>query len=229
MIAEKISYDNRFSNIHPLPKIIFSFSLLFLTFWFSNIVNLLVIASIFLLCFLGKIKITDFLKFFLVIVLFIFLSSLTLFFDFSSLTIQRGLKVFVRSVAGTSCILFLIFTTPVVDIISFIHFRMLKDLIFLIYRAIYILLKVVEQMITAQTARFGYSNFRNTINSMKYLMYGAFSRSIKYSEESYMGLSSRNYNGTIEILKEYSLNLYILIPFVIEIALIALEVFYVKA
>jgi cobalt/nickel transport system permease protein len=106
---------------------------------------------------------------------------------------------------------------------------MLKDLIFLTYRAIYILLKVVEQMITAQTARFGYSNFRNTINSMKYLMYGSFSRSIKYSEESYMGLSSRNYNGTIEILKEYRLNLYILIPFVVEIVLIALEVFYVKA
>ncbi|MBZ4650997.1 CbiQ family ECF transporter T component, partial [Thermosipho sp. (in: thermotogales)] len=175
------------------------------------------------------IKITDFLKFFLVIVLFIFLSSLTLFFDFSALTIQRGLKIFVRSIAGTSCILFLIFTTPVVDIISFVRFRMLKDLIFLTYRAIYILLKVVEQMITAQTARFGYSNFRNTINSMKYLMYGAFSRSIKYSEESYMGLSSRNYNGTIEILKEYRLNLYILIPFVVEIVLIALEVFYVKA
>ncbi|ABR30578.1 cobalt transporter [Thermosipho melanesiensis] len=224
MIIEKISYTNSFSNYHPFPKILFSLSLLFLTFWFSPIINLITVFTVISLLLYTKVPPKKLFNIFLGVFLFIFLTSIALFFDFSEITPERGTSVFLRSCAGVSSILFLVLTTPVFELISLIPNRTIKDMLFLIYRAIYILLNITNEIILSQNSRYGYSTPKNTINSLKYLTYGIFNKALYFSKESEKGLISRFYSNNISILNRFNTKKDISLIFIAEMFLIYLEV-----
>lgn len=143
-----------------------------------------------------------------------------------SLAVAGGL--FFKSLGGVSCLYFLSLTTPMVDI-----FWVLKkmrapslfvELMNLIYRFIFVLMETAEKIFTSQTSRLGYKSLKISYNSLGGLASNLFIKSYHRSQALFTTLSSRCYNGDLNVIEQqYSLSRKnIVLILVAEISLIIL-------
>ena len=80
--------------------------------------------------------------------------------------------------------------------------RLLVELMNLIYRYIFILIDVSEQMQIAAKARLGYHSFRQSCKSFAQIAGNLFLVSLKKANAYYDALLSRGYDGKLEFLSE---------------------------
>jgi cobalt/nickel transport system permease protein len=108
-------------------------------------------------------------------------------------------KVVLRSYAATSALFFLVLTTPVSHLMWLLRKcrfpELLIDLTGLIYRNIFIVLQLSQQLYTAQKCRLAYAGSRNRNNHLGLLLSRTFVLSIKKANDQYNGLESRCYNN----------------------------------
>lgn len=249
---DKLAYSSRLLFVNPLEKFLFAIITLFLSVFLNSptISILVLIINSFLLIYKAGIKLQFFLKLMLIPLYFLLIGTSTIafniinpyikaIFSFNIFNFHIGItqasflqaeNVFFKAFAASSCLYFLILTTPLIDIISIL--RKLKipelflELMELIYRFIFILLETAENIHNSQNSRLGYSGISNSFKSLGYLISSLLFRSTYRANQLVIALESRGYTGLINVLEnEYKFshkNIFMIILF--EIFLLTIHV-----
>lgn len=112
--------------------------------------------------------------------------------------VNMGLLVTSRTLAGSSCLLFLALTTPMTELFNGLKWFRLPDVIIelsmLIYRYIFVLLDEAERMFLAVRLR-GEGGFRERIEIFSMLTGTLFIRALNRGEKLFIAMNSRCYEG----------------------------------
>ncbi|MGC9516964.1 MAG: cobalt ECF transporter T component CbiQ [Methanomicrobiales archaeon] len=220
-LLEDYAYNNGLKNINPQFKMLFAIITLIVSLIATSPVIPLIIAFfIFLLLYFeAKIPISVYLKLISIPILFgLFnLVFMTLFFGvnepwfslgFLNLVAYKdgfnlGLLLFSRMLGGFSCMVFLILTTPVSELLFLAESlkvpKIVTEIALLMYRYIFVFLEEAEKMYHAQETRCGYSGFKKTLKSLGLLISNLFIRSWTRGDVIYLAMQSRCYDGSIKI------------------------------
>lgn len=104
-----------------------------------------------------------------------------------------------RSMAMVAIMYFLSLTTPIVELTSAWRAirlpAILGDLMYLIYRGIYLLTAVAEQIVRAQLLRLGYFGWKRSFHSVALLVAAVFTHSLQRSHELTVAMQARGPAG----------------------------------
>ncbi len=254
IVFDKYAYFNKLSKVDPFEKFIFAVLTMGILLGYNSILISTIVLVLMALIIIFKIGIP--IKFYFKImsipIAFLAMGILTVLFNIvdvnSEIIFQFALfkkhlgitysslnsagNLFLVSLSSVSCLYFLSLSTPVVDIISVL--RKLKipklfiELMSLVYRFIFVLIDTGEKIYTSQNSRLGYSKLGLKFKSTGLLASVLFVRSFKRSNDLYLALESRCYDGEIRVLEEEfptSILNYILIA-IFEIMLIIIGIVY---
>lgn len=117
--------------------------------------------------------------------------------------LELSALLMMRSMAGISCLFFLIMTTPITEILNMMRkFRMpeiVGELSFMIYKLIFVLMDEIESTRIAQDARLGYLR-GNRIKSLSLLLSSMLVRSLDRAQRMERALEARCYAGRMPSL-----------------------------
>ena len=117
---------------------------------------------------------------------------------------EQARTIFLRAIALTSCMYFILFTVPFVEIIRVLRDLgcpvLITELLLLMYRFIFVLTDSVMEILTAQQARFGYGNWRSGMRSLSLLVGQLLWRTLENYRQISLGLMSRGFNGELRVL-----------------------------
>lgn len=122
----------------------------------------------------------------------------------SPAALRLGGSLLLRALAGGAALAFLVFSTPLVDILEVL--RRLKlpplliDLFQMIYRFIFVMVERLSMMQTAQASRLGDINARALMRSSALLASNLFLEVFRRSQRMQMALDSRCFDGDFRIL-----------------------------
>ncbi|OEH93128.1 cobalt ECF transporter T component CbiQ [Bacillus solimangrovi] len=217
---DRYTYENRFNDIHPLEKVIFSFGCLIISIMMKNIVVSLFVFIIMssLTVFGAGVALRFYLKLLLLPLMFLLMSIGTMIIsitpkELKTVDIMWSIDLFKWSVyisetsvaettilifivsASISCMYFLILTTPFQGILWVLQ-KMKVPTIFLelvvfTYHFIFVLWKKTREIHIAQSARLGYQNYRLWLSSLAQLIVGIFIKSIRSAQELNIAIESR--------------------------------------
>lgn len=134
--------------------------------------------------------------------------NLALFGRYATVTAAgqlRALSVIARAFGAVSCLYMLSLSTPLHEIIGVLRRARIPDvvveLMYLVYRYIFVLLESYENMKTAAGARFGYRGWRaalqTSLQNARNLLFLSFRR----SSDCFAAMESRCYDGEIRFLE----------------------------
>lgn len=249
---DKLAYISELRKVNPIEKFIFAIVTMFLCIICNNIkVSIIVFMLMSLITvFKGKTTLNIYLKLILVPLAFLIIGTITIAINIGEnndfllstriLNVNLGLTkesillsigVLFKALSAVSCLYFLSLSTPIVELLSVL--RKLKvpklfiELMSLIYRFIFILLETVNMIYISQNSRLGYSNIKSSYNSLGKLITSLFISSYKRSEDMYIALESRCYDGEINVIENvYKLsyrNLFLI--GIVEIVLILISIY----
>jgi cobalt/nickel transport system permease protein len=121
-------------------------------------------------------------------------------------SVSQGLLVFSRVLGGMSALFFIALTTPMTEL--FIVMRRcrvplaLVNLTMFVYRSIFILTDQVDQVMSAQRMRLGYSSAREAVASFGNLCGASFIASWECGEDLIRAMDARCYDGRFAMLEE---------------------------
>lgn len=129
------------------------------------------------------------------------------FFNFvigiSTENLELAGLVFCRAMSGVSCMLFLIYTTPVMQIAGVMKKAHISntflEIFILTYRFIFDYWDKIKLMVTAQELRFGYKNLRVTLKSLGMIVSNLFVIAIESYEEMTRALELKQYQGDFHV------------------------------
>lgn len=79
--------------------------------------------------------------------------------------------------------------------------KIIIEMMYIIYRYIFLLSRLLNSMQTSGGMRGGFDNFKNTFRTSKYIAMRLFNKSMRMSLISYTAMESRLYEGDISFLK----------------------------
>ncbi|MBE7379968.1 MAG: cobalt ECF transporter T component CbiQ [Leptolyngbya sp. SIO1E4] len=120
---------------------------------------------------------------------------------------QRGLDqastVLARAIALTSCLYFILFTVPFVEIVRILRRwgcpALVTELLLLMYRFIFVLTEVAGELLSAQQSRLGYCSWKASMRSLSLLVGQLFQRSLETYRQISLGLTSRGFKGDLRV------------------------------
>lgn len=119
-------------------------------------------------------------------------------------SVQTALHVLGRALGSAAALNGLILTTPLIDLIELLRRLrapvLLIELMALSYRALFVLLDTLDQMVTAQTARLGYASWRATMRSSALLGSRLFIVAYQRSQALEVALTARGFAGDLRVL-----------------------------
>jgi len=178
-----------------------------------------------LIVFVGGMKLHDYVHLLALPISFLLLSGLALLFEITkqstgvlgipvfsvwfcisrSAQIQTAL-VIARALGAVSCLYLLSLTTPMSEIIGVLRRLHCPDLIielmYLIYRYIFILLSMYHTMQDAAKSRLGYINYRANVRTTGNLYSNLLSRSYRLAGQNFDAMESRCYGTKIRFLEK---------------------------
>ncbi len=115
-------------------------------------------------------------------------------------------QLILTALSSVSCLYFLSMTTPMPDILNVLgklHCpKLIRELMLLIYRFIFVLLNTANAITTSQNSRLGNKNYRTSVRSFGMLGSVLMIRALKRSNALYDAMEARCYDGTIHVLNE---------------------------
>lgn len=216
---EQYAWSNRLRFWHPAEKILPVLILLLATMILPYpAVGPLVISLILVVTVFGAgIPLRIFLRTLVVPTLFIISGTpmLAISVDFTTgiyLPNQQACILIIltvlRTLAATSCLVFIVLTTPLVDWILILKklnmLSSMADIILLMYRFIFIFTKMLFTGRQAQETRLGYSHFCYSLRSLSLLIAAFFSRCLTQAHRLETGLAARCYSGNLYILETHN-------------------------
>jgi cobalt/nickel transport system permease protein len=128
-------------------------------------------------------------------------SNYYLYFSYHGL--QQAAELGTRAIASTSCIYFVILTIPFTELLHI--FRrvgcpvLLIDLLMLMYRFIFVLLRTASELWTAQQSRGGYRTHRLWMKSLGLLVGQLLRRTLDNYRQVSLTLESRGFTGDFRV------------------------------
>lgn len=122
-------------------------------------------------------------------------------------SVTYGMQLIMTALGSVSCLYFLSFTTPMPDILEVFRLMhcpsLLIELMLLIYRYIFVLLKTASAITTSQNCRLGNRDYRTSLKSFGMLGSALMIHSVLRSGKLYDAMEARCYDGTIHVLSQY--------------------------
>ena len=113
-----------------------------------------------------------------------------------------------RAFGSISCLCLLSVTTPMPDIIGVLRRvrcpALITDLMYLIYRYIFILLSLHHEMHNAARSRHGFRDYRTSLRSAGNIYANLFARSYQFAYKNFDAMESRCYDTGIRFLERRS-------------------------
>ena len=225
-----IDYYALQSRLHSVPaglKALTALALIVLTLAFrAPLVSLLVwFLTAALTVAVGKTPLRTWARLFLTPLTFVLLSGLALLFDFAGspsgvvslpcfgayLTIplqaqQTTLVILTGATASVSCLYALCLSTPMPQLIAALGRvripELLIELMYLIYRYIFVLSGTLSQMKIAAASRLGYGSFRRSFATTASIMTSLLISSFQRASASFDAMQSRCYEGRLRFLEQ---------------------------
>lgn len=203
---------------NPKLKILFALAMLTISVCSKHIwipIYIFILLSVFTI-YIGKINLVHYISFFNVPLNFAMISLISILISFSNipngvlsipfgnifLTVTKtsqkeALAIISRVLGSLSCLYMINLTTPLGEIIDFFKYfktpNIIIDLMYLIYRYIFILLKTLEDLSHAAHSRLGYINYKTSIKTIGLIALNIFFISLKKASDSFDAMESRLY------------------------------------
>lgn len=227
LLIDCYAYSNRLLPVHPGEKTVFSLVTMIVCLASPSMATYLAV----LLIMSGAVVIRagvpwrPYLKLMAAPALFLFFGAATVAFSFSGQPegcifgfnlwgvfagvhprdLDTAARIFLKSLGATSCLFFLSLTTPVVEVFSTLRKAgapaLFVELVSLVYRFIFVLAETAWRMLTSQSSRLGYRNFRTGYYSLGLLVSNLFAKSYRRSQDLFTALSARCYTGELRVLE----------------------------
>ncbi|MDD6684557.1 MAG: cobalt ECF transporter T component CbiQ [Lachnospiraceae bacterium] len=229
IVVDKLCYRSGLRYVNAGEKNAFALITLVLCIASRSILTSLVVLSVTSLLTLwkGKIPTREYLKMMMVPLVFLLLSTLAILVDVAKTPgdcyafavgggwyitnswnqILYGIQLIFTALASVSCLYFLSLNTTMTDILT--EFRrmhvppLLVELMMLIYRYIFILLSVADNIRNSQNSRLGNKDYRTSLHSFGAMISVLFVRAVKKAEAQFNGLEARGYDNAIRVLSEH--------------------------
>ncbi|QIR35299.1 cobalt ECF transporter T component CbiQ [Tolypothrix sp. PCC 7910] len=116
---------------------------------------------------------------------------------------EQALTIFTRALASISCLYFLMLTVPFTEILQTLRRIgcpvLLTELLLLMYRFIFILLRTANELWTAQQSRNGYRTWRISMKSLALLIGQLLQRTLQQYNQFYLGLEARGFKDEFRV------------------------------
>lgn len=240
---EYYSYNSKINNWNPYLKVYYSMILLILCISTSNIflsISVILIGG-FITIFLGKIPLKKYMKFLKIPMFFLIINIIAINLNFSreiaegyylrindifiyttDKNIEKSIVLFFRSFGGISAMYLLALSIPINEIILVMKKskcpKVIVELMYLIYRFIFILTDTQREMRKSIESRLGFINYRTSLFSFGKIISNLLLISLKKAEMFYESMESRGYRGEIKFLeRDKEINKKVFIGMVLSI------------
>ena len=119
-------------------------------------------------------------------------------------SLHRTITLFFQAMGAVCCLYFLSTSTPIPQIIEVLRQchvpELMIELMYLIYRYLFVLLQVQQQMTLAATARLGYAGFGRSISTAGRICGCLLATSFRRSSSCYDAMEARGYDGKLRFL-----------------------------
>ena len=205
MLIDKISYANSLKDVNPLEKFILSAGVLVFLLMTKEktvfIMNFVIFN--FIILFIMKVSAGKLLKLYSIPAVFILTTLIPMFLIKGDITV-----LLLRAFASLSAAYFLMCSTPAADldyIFEKLRFpKIFREMFLLIYRYIFVLFDIKDQIITAQKSRSGYVNYRTSKRSFGILLISILRKTYYYSRNSVKAVEARLGNEFIFYQRRYN-------------------------
>lgn len=119
-------------------------------------------------------------------------------------SLERAVTLFFQTLGAVCCLFFLSTSTPMPQLIEVLrkcHLpELMIELMYLIYRYLFVLLEVQRQMTVAASARLGYDGWRRSLTTAGWISGGLLASSFRRSSACYDAMEARGYEGRLAFL-----------------------------
>jgi cobalt/nickel transport system permease protein len=126
-----------------------------------------------------------------------------LYLYLSTLGIHQAGSLLPRILALTTCLYFLLLTTPFPELLQVLgRWRcpvLITELLLLIYRFIFVLLETALELLTAQQTRLGYATWKIGMNSLGLLVGQLLWRTLENYRQISLSMASRGFTGSLRL------------------------------
>lgn len=186
----------------------------------------IVIASIMigLILYFGKVKAMEYWHLILIPFSFILLSGIVLLVDVSGnkmgfidipvfnhyfvitkYSLNMSVKVSLKALCSVTCLYMISLSTPMYEVIAVLRKckvpEIVIELMYLIYRFIFVLLEAYSNMRTAADTRLGYMNWKRSYHSFFGICTNLFVISFRKAAKNFDAMEARGYNGRLRFLE----------------------------
>lgn len=222
---DRFAQNSSLKDVNPMLKLGISVASLFYCIAINSNLIALIIAVIMILATItaAKIPVRYYFSLMKLPIIFILISFITLIINFSKVpmgifsirifnnyicitkdALFQGIRVTIKGYSAISCLYFINLTTPIQDIIEVLkklHVpNIVIELMYLIYRYIFLLMDVQHKMTTAAMSRLGYMDRKNSLYTFSHISGNVIVNSFRRSSSSYDAMESRCYDGEISFL-----------------------------
>lgn len=224
-MIDRFAHTNNLSKANPTLKVVVSLVMLLSVFFINEPLYMAGVFSVMAGCtlFWAKIPVRVYLHTLIFDSLFIIPGALALLFTISqgegdflaafnffgftigvtTTNLVLASLVFCRAMSGVSCMLFLIYTTPVMQIAGVMKKAHISntflEIFILTYRFIFDYWDKIKLMVTAQELRFGYRNFKVALQSIAMMLSNLLLMAIQSYEEMTQTLELKQYQGDFHV------------------------------
>lgn len=129
------------------------------------------------------------------------LGSIYLYLSLQGL--QQAETLFLRALALTTCLYFIVLTVPFVEILRVLRRvgcpSLVTELLALMYRFIFVLAETATELVTAQRSRGGYRTWRLRLRSLGLIAGQLLWRTLENARQLSLGLQSRGFTGELRV------------------------------
>ncbi len=115
--------------------------------------------------------------------------------------------LFARAFASTSCMYFILLTVPFTEILQILRQlrcpELVTELLLLMYRFIFSLLAIADELWIAQNSRCGYRTWKRGMHSLSILIGQLLQRTLENYRQVSLSLASRGFNGKLRVWHSY--------------------------
>ncbi len=153
---------------------------------------------------LGRVRLGDYLRCLGIPLIFLICAGIGLFLTVGD--VRQVMQVTLRALGAVSVLYFLILSTPVSGILSVLrrcHMpKLLTELMYLMYRYIFLLTDVCRTMYTAACGRLGCKDYRTALRTFGGVGSNLLVVSMKRADDCYHAMESRCYMGELRFLEK---------------------------
>lgn len=225
LMLDALAAHSGLSGVSPGLKVFFSVCALLLCVCAGDaVVGIAVVVSmVALMRLLGRIPVPQIFRLLRIPLLFLGVSCLAILLDVgrepagiwqfrlgtfwlcvTQYSLNRAATLFFQAMGAVSCLYFLSTSTPLPQLIEVLRRFHVPDLVielmYLIYRYLFVLLETQRQMTVAAEARLGYAGLRRSVSTAGRVSGALLAASFRRSSQCFDAMESRGYNGRLLFL-----------------------------